>query len=1287
MPLTPDAKSKLSPAIRDLRAYLLQALEDNAAAVYRLAVPADKARLGEAEAVRRGRLEAWLDERARASGAKTRADLDKARPRFLKDAVKEAAATLLNRLVLLRLMEAMGLRKARIVTGGWSSRGYREFREYAGPLLEDGSEGYATLLDLVFDDLAVDLPGLYGRVGLTDLIPVPVAALRRVVEELDKPELESAWTDDTTLGWIYQYWNDPERERLDAKIKDGGKIEPHEIASKTQMFTERYMVDWLLQNSLGVTWLAMCRKQGWTPDAERVFPALEARRAEWREKRAQGEVPLDALMPIDGDLEEHWKYYVAQEIPEDAVTAAPESLRALKLLDPACGSGHFLVIACDLLFALYREEARHRGEVWSDADIVGWIVGNNLHGIDIDPRAVQIAAAALYLKARTLCRDARPRTLNLVAPAFNLAGLPDDDPALRRLIDELHRDTGLPEPLTLGLVRALAGADHLGTLLKVEDAVKEALLAHQLATGDREPTLDAWADGQVKDLTAFPPEDVILARLEGFLAKHTAAADLGLRLDGEQLAAGVRFMRLVKPGTYHVVVANPPYTSSDKMGAPEAICKNYAGVSTDLYTCFMKRGMELSAANGLVSFVTYQSWMYNTELYGIRQIILDKKISIVCDLHKGAFSDIKLVPIVLSAIFNCAIEYGQKSVFVRPLPRNTVVRDEAQVSRNVAALSYPAEIYEKRQSDFLQVPGSPLVYDWPDSLLDEYRDVKKVKDVAVVRQGLATGNNGRFLRAPWEVRNPGGSIEVGAKWFPYVKGAEGRAWFEPLNDYVNWNLSGIEIENHIKDGRIMSRPQNKDVYFVLGLAFSMIGDNFTTRLHKYKSIIGDKGSSIYGDGLVDLLMTTNKTRSKQIVQSLNPGIGFQIADVNRLPVFPVESADEIYARLDEAFTEHEAARENSVEFKRPGRSAWSWAQNWAQRAVDRAAGEPLPPWQPEYEEAKPVDHVSFAVGVALGRFGAGGEGILDTAPAGALPHGILFLAPPPSADSLADPATAGLRAAWQEHGGAVKPGAELRDWLRADFFKHHKALYENRPIWLPLSSAKKSFVAWVSIHRWADDTLDVLRADHLIPARTALQGELADVQAARSRAEGKARAAAEKRYDELRKWLDELDSFIAAVEQLAEHGAPPVDGCRARAADARFRMDLDDGVMVNAAALWPLLAPQWKDPAGWWKELSEAKGKKNYDWSHLAARYWPARVDEACRKDPSLAVAHGCFWKYHPARAYAWELRLQDELRPDFTIAEPDADEARERFLAGEPKLAAEIREKERKRRERKGRE
>ena len=100
-------------------------------------------------------------------------------------------------------------------------------------------------------------------------------------------------------------------------------------------------------------------------------------------------------------------------------------------------------------------------------------------------------------------------------------------------------------------------------------------------------------------------------------------------------------------------------------------------------------------------------------------------------------------------------------------------------------------------------------------------------------------------------------------------------------------------------------------------------------------------------------------------------------------------------------------------------------------------------------------------------------------------------------------------------------------------------------------------------------------------------------------------------------------------------------------------MDLDDGVMVNSAALWPLLEPQWKEPKKWWKELATAQGKKDYDWSHLAARYFPTRVDAKCQQDPSLGVAHGCFWRYHPARAWAWELRLQDEIGPDFRIEEP----------------------------------
>ena len=244
-------------------------------------------------------------------------------------------------------------------------------------------------------------------------------------------------------------------------------------------------------------------------------------------------------------------------------------------------------------------------------------------------------------------------------------------------------------------------------------------------------------------------------------------------------------------------------------------------------------------------------------------------------------------------------------------------------------------------------------------------------------------------------------------------------------------------------------------------------------------------------------------------------------------------------------------------------------------------------------------------------------------------------------------------------------------------------MYESRPIHWPLSSANKTFVAWVTIHRMNGQTLRVLLADHLMPTLARLDGELADLRAVRDGADKKAARDAERRYGRVARARDELREFIAAVEQCADRGAPPTDGkCPPREQDARYVPDLDDGVMINAAALWPLLDPQWKEPRKWWKELATAKGRKDYDWSHLAMRYWPERVDRKAQRDPSLGVAHGCFWRYHPVRAWTWELRLQDEIGPDFRIEEPpylpggrdlgDAGDRvhRDAFLLDHPKAA-----------------
>lgn len=1256
-----NCKETLRKTIRGLRSKLIEDLSDAAKSEYRLDLAVGKAKLPEGRRRRRERLEAWLDEQVRAEG-KTKVKASDLRQRHFDQAAKEAAHTLINRLVFLRILEHHGVIDPAVVSGGWGSPAYeQEFIHYAGPLAEDDTRGYQALLDVVFAELAIELPGLFGPVGLTQLFPVPASTLREVVEAINDPALEEAWGDDTTLGWVYQYWNDPERESLDAKIAGGGKIEPHEIASKTQMFTERYMVEWLLQNSLGLTWLCICRKNGWTAEADAVLPVLDERRAAWRTKREAGEVALDALMPVGEGLENAWKYFVPQPIPQDAVDKAPSSIREVKLLDPACGSGHFLVIAFDLLARMYEEEARHRGQTWTRAEIARGILQDNLHGIDIDGRAVQIAAAGLWLKAKLYARDATLGRMNLVAPSFRLGSLPKEDPALVGLVGGMDA-LGVPSSVTYKLVESLSGVDYLGSLLRVDQAINDLL-----DDVERE-------DGPLFVHATRKQRAALEERLAEFLDAHAAEADLGLRLGGEQLAAGLRFVRLVKEGSYDVVVGNPPYQGLSKTSQFEYVTKNYPRGRADLYAAFLERGLELCRPGGMSALLTMRGWMFLGQFTALREYLVGHQdLRLLGDLDRGAFEDVpdEVLATVISVIRKVAP--SALAVAVQPTPLDDRSRDSQRTARKRAGLLAQVGRHEFDPKGFEVIEGEPIVYWWSKEFLARYGAAPKLGATSPVRTGLCTSDNVRFLRKWWELGASGiGSNPLSSRWAWFVSGARGMRWLDPCDDTCRWARFGLEIKSYNGHlyGSYSRTVQNEMLYFKRGIAYTPIGNTFKARAYWRVAVMGKMGSSVFPENTARALCAMNTSAAADVLQSLNPGVHFEVGDVNRLPIFPVANADDIFATLEQAFTEHESHREPSVEFKKPGPSPWRYAQDWAQRAVDRAEGAPLPPYEPEYDPPDPEAERSFAVGVALGRFGANGEGILDpstTTPSAPPPclrgsvvrSGILFVSP-------SDP-------------------SELRDWLRKDFFAYHKALYENRPIYFPLSSEKRSFVAWVSIHRWADDTLQVLLADHLHPALREIDGEIDDLNRSRASSDKKTAAAAEKRFATVKKLRDELAAFVDAVTECAERGAPPTDpGCPPREVDATFHMDLDDGVMINSAALWPLLEPQWKDPKKWWKQLCEAKGKKDYDWSHLAHRYFPTRVDAKCRQDPSLGVAHGCFWRYHPAKAYAWELRLKDEIRPDFTIDEADSDECRARFLADHADEAQAIWEKEMTRRERK---
>jgi hypothetical protein len=859
-------------------------------------------------------------------------------------------------------------------------------------------------------------------------------------------------------------------------------------------------------------------------------------------------------MPINGALEEAWKYYVPQPMPAAVVEQAPDSIRDLKLLDPACGSGHFLVVAFDLLVELYREEARHRGESWSDRQIAEWILENNLHGIDIDPRAVQIAAAALYLKARCLAKDAEPRQVNLVAPLLKLATLAQTDASLMKLETDIQKETGIPPELTRQLIAVLEGVDHLGSLLKLGDAIDKALGAHEgiFATTGRQRELFGGA-------VPTMPLDKAVAKLRvqdllsHFLAAHAGAEDLGLRLRGQQLSAGLRFASIAKEGAYHLVVGNPPYQGTSKMKNAEYVAKNYPMGKSDLYAAFMERGLQLCRLGGACSMVTKRSWMFMSDYTELREHLLKAfDLRVLGDVDRGAFEEVpdEVVATAMS-VFRRTPPATEPSFALQPTPLSDKSRDNGRTTRKRAAVLAQVGRHDFSPTSVATVPGRPLLYWWRQAELETFARAQLLGTKYLVTPGVKTGDDTRFTLLHFEVDS--GSLphepNLEAPWQFFIKGGAGAEWIEPVTRVLRWRHRGLELGvfgMYCAPGTV--RTRDPAIYFRPGVAFTAIGSTFSARAHRRPSIIGNMGASVFTEHVAETLCTMNSMRARRVLQSLNPGMHFEVGDVSRLPLIEVPDAREIFKRVSAAFGEHESHRESSIEYVAPGPSPWRAAQAWAQRAVDRAVGETLPELPDDKDPERPIDPPELLPrpGVtALSNRESIGVAVPVAPPR---PVSARFGATPtclerPRPGSGIDPGTMATRIVLRSPSGYLR--------VSSDYF--------------PLSSSKRSFVAYVSIHRWSASTLTTLLSDYLIPERKALEGSLADLRTARATADKKSRSENDRLFAQLSRWLEELQDFIAKVTLCAEKGPPSEPGTPPREADAPYVMDLDDGVMINAA--------------------------------------------------------------------------------------------------------------------------
>jgi hypothetical protein len=595
----------------------------------------------------------------------------------------------------------------------------------------------------------------------------------RVITSLNDPGVPAAtYAEDEVLGWVYQYWNTGAKNAIYEKLGKGGKIEePAELSAASTLYTERYIVDYLLQNTLGALWVEM---------------------------------------HADTTLRSSWPYYVRPPEGNPPVEREPKRVREITLLDPCVGS-HFLVRAFELFAQLYAEEG-----IEDPGEVPSLILEHNLHGVDIDRRATQIAALALYLKGCAAAgSDFRPRRLNLVNCDLTL---PPSPPA--ELIDQFAE----PElkDLARSLWDGLAGVRMFGSLLHPERTVNEAFA--RIRTRDRD---GLWT----KDDTEWSKRRRhFVTELRKSFNREAGEPDLGRHLFGAEAARGLDLLQVLGR-RYDVVVTNPPYAGNGNLDhkLKMLVDHDYSAGKRDLYGAFILRCREFASGGARVGMVTRDGWITQVGFKALReQLLHQNRIAGIAHLGSRAFEEIggDVVSAIAFVVVMTAPAPGSFPA-LRLLGEASPIA-KARAITLAARFPRPNRPYEAAQDGLSRLPGAELLYWVRASLIRLVATSSSLVTVAPIRQGLKSGDTDRFLRYWWEVAG------IGDKWCPFVKGGGYSKWAGLDHFAVNWAADGREMKAYaalVTDGHWSKNITNVDGYFKPGMTWSDVASgNLGVRL-------------------------------------------------------------------------------------------------------------------------------------------------------------------------------------------------------------------------------------------------------------------------------------------------------------------------------------------------------------------------------------------------------------------------------------------------------------------------
>jgi hypothetical protein len=843
----------------------------------------------------RERLTQFLDDE-RAAGLKPKEAREKI--------VKETAFTWLNRLVAFKMMESRKLFR-QTVSKGPQSNGFLMWltepgneAEYAlheqGDLpLNDMGEGprhkaYRHFILHQCTELAKEIRVLFDPSNLpTRLFPRP-RALAAIIDKMNAAELSEAWApgNEETIGWIYQSFNSQELEKAFREVRlSGKKFEARDIPAVTQLFTLRWIVRFLVENTLGRLWIEM-------------HPASRLR------------VQLEYLIPLG-------------HTPDVPFRPASE----ITLLDPACGIMHFGLVAFDVFSRMYQEEIEKQGQpgwpktpsVERAEDIPAAILQNNIHGIDIDLRAVQLSALTLFLKAKMFNPKARITETKLASADIQYL----DGERMKAFLDEYRLNNPTLRRILSALQTKFKEAQQLGSLLRFEDELQSVIQKERehFEKNGRQIDLFGWRKDQF-DSDEGKEEfwHILSAQVEQtlHLFAKTQAEDGGNQsFFVDETSKGLRLLELLTK-SYDVVVTNPPYMSSRKMNnvLKVLVARDYPEGKGDLYASFIRRCIELVSDCGRVGMLTMHSFMFISSYENLRSWVRARSVvETLAHCGPGLFAvgnpgTLQTVAHVTRKEPDAQKREDAIGTYFRlvkePDSESKRSRFEEAMSRLKSGESDPLA-FRYRQGDFDAIPGSPWVY-WITAAIRAIFDLcTPFGENAQAIHGTATYDNFRFLRYWWEVGIGGvgcqyeswRDFQSGNKnYVPYMKGGSFRRWYgnqEYVIQLLNRGRALIAFLNVKRD-----TIRGQDHIFKRGVTWSdLTSGRFSARLSPGGFIFDVKGSSAFPTDVNLVLALLNSSFAHYALNLLNPTVSFQVGDLSRLPI-PRVSNDTSETFADEA---------------------------------------------------------------------------------------------------------------------------------------------------------------------------------------------------------------------------------------------------------------------------------------------------------------------------------------------------------------------------------------------------